>query len=82
MNVYVIISRSRKTGAKCVGLNMNERAARNAAERAVEDYIGFSGCGGDPICNEDGTEFWAENDPEGFFVHIETKKIFINFTNR
>lgn len=81
MNVYVIISWSKKTGVKCIGLNMNERTARNAAEHAVENYINFSGCGGLPTNNETSTRFWAENDPEGFEVKIETKKIFINFAN-
>lgn len=81
MNVYVIISWSKKTGAKCVGLNMNERTARNVAEHAVENYIDFLGCGGLPTNNKNNTEFWAENDPDGFRVHIETKKLFVNFAN-
>lgn len=81
MNIYVVMSWSKKAGAKCVGLNMNERSARNMAERAVEDYIDFSGCGGLPANNDDSTEFWAEEDPDEFCVRIETKKIFLNFTN-
>lgn len=81
MNVYVIISWSKKTGVKCIGLNMNERTARNVAEHAVENYIDFSGCGGLPTNNENGTEFWAENDPDGFFVRIEAKKLYVNFAN-
>lgn len=81
MNVYIVMSWSKKAGVKCVGLNMNERSARCMAEHAVESYAEFSGCGGLPANNEDSTEFWPENDPEGFVVRIETKKLFVNFAN-
>ena len=81
MNVYVVMSWSARAGAKCVGLNMNERSARNMAERAVEEYIDFSGCDGYPANNEGGTEFWPENAEGDFRVRIETKKVFINFAN-
>jgi hypothetical protein len=81
MNVYVVMSWSKKAGAKCEGLNTSEGSACNLAEHAVEDYIIASGCGGLPANNADSTEFWAEEDPDGFRVRIETKKIFMNFAN-
>lgn len=76
------MSWSKKAGMKCIGLNVNERAARNIAEHAVEEYIGFSGCDGFPTNNENSTKFWPENAPGDFVVQIETKKLFINFANR
>jgi len=81
MNVYVVMSWSQRAGTRCVGLNMNQRVAEGMAERAVEGFINFSGCGGAVASDEGLTEFWAENDPDGFKVKIETKKLFVNFAN-
>lgn len=81
MNVYVVMSWSKKAGAKCEGLNVNAGSAQNLAEHVVEDYISSSGCGGLPANNRDSTEFWAEEDPDGFRVRIEAKKVFLTFAN-
>lgn len=81
MNVYVITSWSPR-GAKCVGVNMNQRAAQNAALHAVEEYIQISGCDGAVGENEELTEFWPENARGEFRVRIDVLKLFLNFANR
>jgi len=82
MNTYVIMSWSHRREVKCIGVNVSRGSAENAAMHAVEDYIRFSGCGGEVASNDAHDEFWPEKNENAFRVKIDTVKTFINFSSR
>lgn len=79
MDIFTVVCWRKGFGPECVSIHSSYPVAVNAAIHRVEDFIRYSGCGGDMKSGENNT-FYAENNQEDFMVRICFHKMDLDFS--